>query len=40
MNIFFGHENVKHPESIFELGELKPTVKSDFVGMLRTVSST
>ena len=34
MNVFFGHENGKHPPSISELGELKPSVKSDLVECL------
>ena len=34
MNTFFAHENGRHPPSISELGELKPTVKSDLVDCL------
>ena len=34
MNVFFSHENGKYPPSISELGELKPTVKSDLVECL------
>ena len=34
MNIFFSHDNEKHPPSISELGEVKPAVKSDSIDCL------
>ena len=34
MNVFFSHENGKYPPSISELGELRPSVKSDLVECL------
>ena len=39
MNVFFSHENGKYPPSISELGELKPTVKSDLVECLEQLIS-